>query len=73
MGKLRDMAIALGCDLDAPMRMPPEERKAMAALMAQPEHYRWDHDKQQWVGPFIRLNRPVKYRNYLEQTTRDKS
>ena len=57
MGVLRDMAIRLGCDLNAPARLPPEERKAIAAMMAQKDRYRWDHDKQQWVGPFIRLTR----------------
>lgn len=36
MGTLRDMALALGCDLESTV-VPPEERRAIAVALAAPE------------------------------------
>ncbi len=57
MSVLTDMALALGCDLDAPMQPAPEILRRYEQLSRQKPRYRWNYQHQYWVGPFIRLRR----------------
>lgn len=60
MGELKDMAIALGCDLNAPCKLTAAERFAYREMMDQKPRYRWNSARLRWEG------RKSKSEGYLE-------